>query len=159
MHWEPWYLQSWSVHWHTGELSLHLPQWLQTNAGPVDVCWWAALVHVTSHPFSACGLSDSAERVMWVQSDLKLRRRRLVPDLDECERQLCGNGTCKNTVGSYNCLCYPGFQNSHNSDCIGGCMRDCEFKRKMQQSRSLHVMHCVCALIRHWRMCDTEGLV
>ncbi|XP_005746909.1 fibrillin-1 isoform X1 [Pundamilia nyererei] len=39
-------------------------------------------------------------------------------DVDECERQPCGNGTCKNTVGSYNCLCYPGFQNSHNSDCI-----------------------------------------
>lgn len=83
----------------------------------------------------------------------------LVPDVDECERQLCGNGTCKNTVGSYNCLCYPGFQNSHNSDCIGGCMCDCEFKRKMRQSRCLHVMHCVCALIRRWRMYDTEGLV
>lgn len=41
--------------------------------------------------------------------------------MDECEKQPCGNGTCKNTVGSYNCLCYPGFQNSHNSDCIGGC--------------------------------------
>lgn len=40
-------------------------------------------------------------------------------DMDECERQPCGNGTCKNTVGSYNCLCYPGFQNSPNSDCIG----------------------------------------
>lgn len=45
----------------------------------------------------------------------------LLPDVDECEKQPCGNGTCKNTVGSYNCLCYPGFQNSHNSDCIGGC--------------------------------------
>lgn len=46
----------------------------------------------------------------------------LVPDVDECERQPCGNGTCKNTVGSYNCLCYPGFQNSHNGDCIGACV-------------------------------------
>lgn len=42
-----------------------------------------------------------------------------VSDVDECERQPCGNGTCKNTLGSYNCLCYPGFQNSHNGDCIG----------------------------------------
>lgn len=47
----------------------------------------------------------------------------LLPDVDECEKQPCGNGTCKNTVGSYNCLCYPGFQNSHNSDCIGGSVR------------------------------------
>uniref|UniRef100_A0AAY4CEM9 Fibrillin-1 n=1 Tax=Denticeps clupeoides TaxID=299321 RepID=A0AAY4CEM9_9TELE len=39
-------------------------------------------------------------------------------DVDECERQPCGNGTCKNTVGSYNCICYPGFQLSHNDDCI-----------------------------------------
>lgn len=39
--------------------------------------------------------------------------------MDECERQPCANGTCKNTVGSYNCLCYPGFELSHNNDCIG----------------------------------------
>uniref|UniRef100_A0A4W5L7A7 EGF-like domain-containing protein n=1 Tax=Hucho hucho TaxID=62062 RepID=A0A4W5L7A7_9TELE len=42
----------------------------------------------------------------------------VVVDVDECERQPCGNGTCKNTVGSYNCLCYLGFQLSHNNDCI-----------------------------------------
>ncbi|KAG5270641.1 hypothetical protein AALO_G00194930 [Alosa alosa] len=39
-------------------------------------------------------------------------------DVDECERQPCGNGTCKNTLGSYNCICYPGFEHSHNNDCI-----------------------------------------
>lgn len=40
-------------------------------------------------------------------------------DIDECERQPCGNGTCKNTVGSYNCLCFPGFELTHNNDCMG----------------------------------------
>lgn len=40
-------------------------------------------------------------------------------DVDECERHPCGNGTCKNTVGSYNCLCYPGFELTHNNDCLG----------------------------------------
>uniref|UniRef100_A0A8C6VCI0 Fibrillin-2 n=1 Tax=Naja naja TaxID=35670 RepID=A0A8C6VCI0_NAJNA len=29
-----------------------------------------------------------------------------------------GNGTCKNTVGSYNCLCFPGFELTHNNDCM-----------------------------------------
>ena len=42
-----------------------------------------------------------------------------VSDIDECDRQPCGNGTCKNTVGSYNCLCLPGFQLTHNNDCMG----------------------------------------
>lgn len=43
----------------------------------------------------------------------------LFADVDECERHPCGNGTCKNTVGSYNCLCYPGFELTHNNDCMG----------------------------------------
>lgn len=60
-------------------------------------------------------------------SEVKLWCCSLVSDVDECERQPCGNGTCKNTVGSYNCLCYPGFQNSHNSDCIGACICGCDF--------------------------------
>lgn len=42
-----------------------------------------------------------------------------VSDIDECDRQPCGNGTCKNTVGSYNCLCFPGFELTHNNDCMG----------------------------------------
>lgn len=42
-----------------------------------------------------------------------------VLDIDECDRQPCGNGTCKNTVGSYNCLCFPGFELTHNNDCMG----------------------------------------
>ncbi|RMC01268.1 hypothetical protein DUI87_22217 [Hirundo rustica rustica] len=39
-------------------------------------------------------------------------------NVDECEQYPCGNGTCKNTVGSYNCLCYPGFELTHNNDCV-----------------------------------------
>lgn len=75
----------------------------------------------------------------------------VVSDVDECERQPCGNGTCKNTVGSYNCLCYPGFQNSHNSDCIGTDNSACDLvKEKNQESYCLYVISCgVCALIRY----------
>ena len=40
-------------------------------------------------------------------------------DVDECDGQPCGNGTCKNIVGSYNCLCFPGFVATHNGDCVG----------------------------------------
>lgn len=43
----------------------------------------------------------------------------LLADVDECEQYPCGNGTCKNTVGSYNCLCYPGFELTRNNDCVG----------------------------------------
>lgn len=81
----------------------------------------------------------------WLLTDLKLWCP-LVSDVDECERQPCGNGTCKNTVGSYNCLCYPGFQNSHNSDCIGACHRECQRLRKVKRhSRRLmwYIVICV----------------
>lgn len=40
-------------------------------------------------------------------------------DVDECDRQPCGNGTCKNIVGSYTCLCFPGFVATHSGDCVG----------------------------------------
>lgn len=66
----------------------------------------------------------------------------LFSDVDECERQPCGNGTCKNTVGSYNCLCYPGFQNSHNSDCIGVCV--CGGQLVERQASCTHVSCCLC---------------
>lgn len=39
-------------------------------------------------------------------------------DIYECDRQPCGNGTCKNTVSSYNCLCFPGFELTHSNDCM-----------------------------------------
>ena len=68
------------------------------------------------------------------------------PDLDECEKQACGNGTCKNTVGSYNCLCYPGFENSHNHDCIGVCVCVC-------------VCLCVCVCVCVYRICSNRGAV
>lgn len=40
-------------------------------------------------------------------------------DVDECDQQPCGNGTCKNIVGSYSCLCFPGFVATHNGHCVG----------------------------------------
>ncbi|CAM4471432.1 unnamed protein product [Lepidochelys kempii] len=40
------------------------------------------------------------------------------PDIYECDRQPCGNSTCKNTVGSHNCLCFPAFELTHSNDCM-----------------------------------------
>ncbi|CAM4437538.1 unnamed protein product [Caretta caretta] len=40
------------------------------------------------------------------------------PDIYECDRQPCGNSTCKNTVGSRNCLCFPAFELTHSNDCM-----------------------------------------
>lgn len=44
-------------------------------------------------------------------------------DINECERDACGNGTCRNTIGSFNCRCNHGFILSHNNDCIGACAK------------------------------------
>lgn len=82
-----------------------------------------------------------AKCVMWALSDLKLGWCSLVSDVDECERQPCGNGTCKNTVGSYNCLCYPGFQNSHNGDCIGTCVFEFGSVKEKRATGDLYAMH------------------
>lgn len=78
--------------------------------------------------------------VKWSLSQGKLRWYSVVSDVDECERQPCGNGTCKNTVGSYNCLCYPGFQNSHNSDCIGADISGCDLVKKTTTKRAIAYM-------------------
>lgn len=40
-------------------------------------------------------------------------------DVNECSRQPCGNGTCKNSVGFFNCLCHPGFELASNNYCTG----------------------------------------
>ncbi|XP_043853205.1 fibrillin-2-like [Dromiciops gliroides] len=52
-----------------------------------------------------CGFKASQDQTMYM-------------DVNECEHHLCGNGTCKNTVESYNCLCYPGFELTHNNYCL-----------------------------------------
>lgn len=96
-------------------------------------------------------LVSHLEATLWPGIVTKL----LVSDVDECERQPCGNGTCKNTVGSYNCLCYPGFQNSHNSDCIGAC--SCHHGRRRRKTACSLMFLCV--LLRCGRVCCAEGLV
>ena len=43
-------------------------------------------------------------------------------DIDECaeNRGLCANGRCRNTPGSYICLCQPGYEVSRDgSTCVG----------------------------------------
>ncbi|KPP64202.1 fibrillin-1-like, partial [Scleropages formosus] len=67
-------------------------------------------------------------------------------DMDECERQPCGNGTCKNTVGSYSCLCNPGFELSHNNDCVD--VDECATQRGVCRNgmcfNSIGSFSCVC---------------
>lgn len=44
------------------------------------------------------------------------------PDIDECRvmGNLCKNGQCINTLGSYNCICKPGYTNDISStQCVG----------------------------------------
>lgn len=42
-------------------------------------------------------------------------------DIDECRSMLhtCVNGRCDNTVGSFLCICLPGFTSDDNNHCIG----------------------------------------
>ena len=35
-------------------------------------------------------------------------------DIDECENNNCGEGTCQNNIGSFSCICNEGFINSLN---------------------------------------------
>lgn len=67
-------------------------------------------------------------------------------DIDECERQPCGNGTCKNTVGSYNCLCYPGFELTHNNDCMGTFFYDADVSLEMFISPCGYIVRIACCV-------------
>lgn len=39
-------------------------------------------------------------------------------DIDECSEDVFCNGKCLNTMGSYRCLCDPGYH-QHEGQCIG----------------------------------------
>lgn len=39
-------------------------------------------------------------------------------DINECERDVCGNGICWNIIGFFNCCCNYGFIFFYNNDCI-----------------------------------------
>ena len=47
-----------------------------------------------------------------------------LPDMNECELGYCGdNGVCYNSVGSFNCTCYDGFDFVNSSNlCEGLCI-------------------------------------
>ncbi|XP_064818238.1 fibrillin-2-like, partial [Oncorhynchus masou masou] len=71
----------------------------------------------------------------------------LSPDVDECDRLPCRNGTCKNTVGSFNCLCHTGFEFSHHNDCMD--IDECQTSfgtlcRKGQCINSVGSFQCLC---------------
>jgi fibrillin 1 len=40
-------------------------------------------------------------------------------DINEClEEDKCQGGICENTMGSFKCLCHPGYKLSHNQSCV-----------------------------------------
>jgi hypothetical protein len=39
-------------------------------------------------------------------------------DIDECSEDVFCNGKCLNTIGSYRCLCDPGYH-QHDGQCVG----------------------------------------
>ena len=45
----------------------------------------------------------------------------MIVDIDECARNISGcNQNCTNTIGSYFCTCYPGFEMlNDNRTCVG----------------------------------------
>ena len=45
-------------------------------------------------------------------------------DVDECEEEsmVCGNfSQCENSVGSYSCQCYNGYEGINGTNCKGNC--------------------------------------
>ena len=45
----------------------------------------------------------------------------LLADVDECSRESCGsNSDCLNTVGSFNCVCTPGYVMDGRGNCVQG---------------------------------------
>lgn len=60
---------------------------------------------------------DDDEELVWVIKNAVVCF--VFADADECVRQPCRNGTCKNTVGSYNCFCHTGFELTLNNQCTG----------------------------------------
>jgi len=47
----------------------------------------------------------------------------LFSDVNECREnpQICQNGTCLNSDGSYSCICNEGFEADEYQRCIGMC--------------------------------------
>ena len=42
------------------------------------------------------------------------------PDKDECEdRGVCGEGSCENTVGGFECSCNSGYEPGPQEKCVG----------------------------------------
>lgn len=45
-----------------------------------------------------------------------------ISDVDECTlfRDICGNGVCRNSEGSYECICQEGYELTRTRDtCMG----------------------------------------
>lgn len=85
------------------------PPWarlLGQVAGPLEPSPWVGVCPWEVLPWAALLLCDPA-------------------DVDECEdlQSNCLGGECKNTAGSYQCLCAPGFQLANGTVCEGEWLR------------------------------------
>lgn len=52
---------------------------------------------------------------------------RFPSDIDECsalQGQVCRNGQCINGLGSFQCLCHEGYENTADGkNCVGTCVK------------------------------------
>ena len=67
--------------------------------------------------------------LIWMYTmSYKIMTNGCAEDINECSDSSLCNGTCENTIGSYNCYCPSGYMlNSNGSLCVG--MVDHEFRK------------------------------
>ena len=78
--------------------------------------------HITSRHFDKFSLQDKTFEFTNINRHLCS-----IVDIDECVEvpEICKNGQCQNTFGSYICICPPGYRLDHSlQECVGKICRE-----------------------------------